>query len=340
MQDSWQALFDSTAPRPSSENPLAFSELPEELRAAATGAIVAPLVHVGAIRVGGEDAASFLHGQLSNAIEDMTPAELRLAAYCNPKGRVLALFHVLRDESGFLLLTDDSVVDTVLRRLQMFVLRSKVTLKDARADVGMVAVAGPGSETLLAEAAGSPPRTAGKVVQAGDLRLLRPTDGDDRLFVVAPAAQLDGLWGLLTGGLTPVGTEPWRLLDIRAGQPAVVDATQERFVPQMLNLEPLGGIDYGKGCYPGQEVVARMHYLGRLKRRMYRIALETTDTPAPGTPVRHGDGGEAGEIVIAARAPEGGAEALAVLRIDAAEQKALTANGAPVRLLDLPYDHP
>ncbi|MDN5849511.1 MAG: folate-binding protein [Nitrococcus sp.] len=299
---------------------------------------ICALLDWGVISARGADAAAFLHSQLSNDIKAMDAASSRLAAYCNPKGRALALLRVLRTDDGLLLLTHRALIDSLIRRLRLFVLRSKVTLDDASEAIAVIGLHGPGVTQPLRQIMGAIPEPVGSVHCVGGVQLIRLSCAPDRFALAVPAGELTGLWSRLAHTLPVVDMEAWQLSEIRAGIPTITPATQEVFVPQMLNLEPLQGISYEKGCYPGQEVIARMHYLGKLKRRMYRLRSQGEATPSPGETVRTAEGGqEAGIVVAAARASQDNHELLAVLRTELADQGELVLNGTPLQLRELPY---
>ncbi|MDN5871328.1 MAG: folate-binding protein [Nitrococcus sp.] len=308
----------------------------ESVRGEHAGRICA-LLDWGVIGARGADAAAFLHSQLSNDIKAMDAASSRLAAYCNPKGRALALLRALRADDGLLLLAHRPLIDSLIRRLRLFVLRSKVTLDDASEAIGVIGLHGAGVAQPLREIMGVIPEPLGGVHSAGGVQLIRLGCTPDRFALAVPAGELAALWSRLTQTLPVVDMEAWQLTEIRAGMPTITPATQEAFVPQMLNLEPLQGISYQKGCYPGQEVIARMHYLGKIKRRMYRLRTQGEATPSAGEAVRTGEGGQEAGTVVCAAAADGGAELLAVLRTELADQGDLVLNGTPLQLLDLPY---
>jgi len=308
--------------------------------AARDSGVVAALPHLGLLHLAGPDAREFLQNQLTQSVADLVDTETRLAAWCSAKGRARAVFRVIPSDTGLVLLADADTLEAIRPKLQMFILRAQVAITDLSADEGLMGVTGPVAETLLTETAGSLPRADNELVRAGDLHVIRvPGHPAARYLVLAPEKQLAALWERYQAALTPTDQAFWQLLDIQAGLPTVTPATMERFVPTMLNLEPLGGINYTKGCYPGQEVVARMHYLGKLKRRLYRARLGD-DPPLPGSAVTLADGTEAGEVVSAALSPEQGSELLAVLRIEMAEREGLQVDGRPLQLLDLPYPPP
>ncbi len=308
--------------------------------ALADSGIVCPLPSLGVLHVAGEDSGQFLHNQLTQAVSHLGESATTLAAWCNPKGRTRALFRVVPSDTGLLLIADAGLLQAIQPKLQMFILRSRVALTDLTTSEALLGLAGPVAETLLTEAAGSLPSQPGGLVRAGDLHVIAlPGHHGLRYLLLAPTEQIDAFSDRFQETLTEGSESFWRLQDIRAGLPAVTPAISESVIPTMLNLEPLGGISYEKGCYPGQEVVARMHYRGQLKRRLYHARM-AGDPPAPGTAVNDHEGAEAGVVVSAAEAAGEASELLAVLRIDKAGNEALTVNGVGLELLDLPYPPP
>ncbi|MCO6439946.1 MAG: folate-binding protein YgfZ [Nitrococcus mobilis] len=334
MPRLWSFL-DLSAPEQRA-NP-AKGQTPIEFSADKPSECMCALLDWGVIHVHGADAAAFLHSQLSNDIQSLDAANSRLAAYCNAKGRALALLRVLRTDDGLLLFTHKALIDSLIRRLRMFVLRSKVTLDDVSEAIGVIGLAGTAAIPLLRQIMGAIPEHVGGVQSADGMRLIRLDCTSDRFALAVPERLLPQLWAKLAHTLPVADSEAWQLLEIQAGIPTITPATQEAFVPQMLNLEPLQGISYSKGCYPGQEVIARMHYLGKLKRRMYRLHSQAGTTPSPGEAVRTAAGAEEAGTVVAAAPARDGSELLAVLRTELAEQGTLILNDTPLQLLDLPY---
>ena len=302
--------------------------------------VVCALPSLGVLHVAGEDAAEFLHNQLTQSVRALGESHSMLAAWCNPKGRTRALFRVVPSDTGLLLIADADLLEALRPKLQMFILRARVALTDLSDAEGLLGLAGPTAETLLTEAAGSLPDRPDTLTRAGDLHIIAlPGEQGLRYLLLAPAEQLKAFSQRFGETLTAGSESFWRLQDIRVGLPAITPATSESIIPTMLNLESLGGISYEKGCYPGQEVVARMHYRGQLKRRLYRAAVGG-EPPVPGSAVTDTDGGEAGTVISAAAAPGGGSELLAVLRIDKADTETLSTDGLRLQLLDLPYPPP
>lgn len=316
-----------------------FGDRRAEAAAALAGDVIAPLADRGTIRVRGADADAFLQGQLSNDLRELTPTRGQLSSYSNPKGRVLALFTGIRSSDGIWLETSRSLLAPTLKRLKMFVLRSKVTLDDAGAEVISIGIAGPNVDALLERAGLALPSVLCLCAEVDGLVVMRRRGPQNRYSLHGPAARIAALWPLLAAQARPVGTEAWRLTDILAGFPALHPETAEQHVAQMLNLDKLDGVSFSKGCYPGQEIVARLHYLGNLKRRLF-VARTPAEDVARGAPVFAAGGAEAapvGEVLDHALHPEGGRALLVVLQTSAADSgHALclgAAGGADVTLL-------
>jgi tRNA-modifying protein YgfZ len=267
--------------------------------------IAVPLAQLGLIEARGPDALAFLQGQLSNDVRKVGPERAQLSSYNSPKGRMLAVLHVLRQDDAFLLELHASLLDAVLKRLRMYVMRSKLTLA-ALADRATLGLAGPDAAAVLAAAGLPAPAEPLACAWTGDVAVVRRLGATQRFTVLVPLARRDALWARLGAGAQAGTPEDWRRLDIEAGVPTVYPETQDRFVAQMCNLDALGGISFDKGCYTGQEIIARVHYRGAVKRHMEMRRLEGP-APAPGTRL------EAGEVVDAAQAAGAGSVALVVV---------------------------
>ncbi|MGO4761932.1 folate-binding protein YgfZ [Cupriavidus sp. 2KB_3] len=309
-----------------------------------TGVIAAP-AGVGLIRVAGDDAATFLHTQLTNAVEDLSPDTARLAGYCSPKGRLQASFLMWRDADGIVLQISADIQPAIQKRLTMFVLRAKAKLSDLSATHGMLGVAGPAAAGALAVAGLPAPQGPLQAASAEGVTVIRLADADGapRWQIVAPADRIAALQQTLSGNLDAAAPAFWDWLDVLSGVPRISTPTQEQFVPQMINFELIGGVNFRKGCYPGQEVVARSQYRGTLKRRMWRLHGEG-EVPAAAAEIFRPEDPEqpCGMIVNAAPSPEGGWDALAELKIDAAAGalRLGAADGPAVATRALPYEVP
>lgn len=281
-----------------------------------------PLDTRGLLRIEGSDAESFLQGQLTQDMARLPAGHALLAAHCTPKGRITALFRAWHDGQAFLLDLPEALAAAAQRRLSMYVLRSQVKIGDARGSWQRTAVGGTAMAATLA-AAGIPcPEAVGAVRAQDGLLCLRV--GPQRCVVASPAGADAGLRARL-GAAQAADPAAWALASLREGEPEVLAPTVEAFLPQMLNLDTLDGVSFRKGCYTGQEIVARTHYLGRVKRRMRRFGYVGSVAPLPGAllpldgssaagDIPGAEGTETGQaqVVWALATHDGGGEALAV----------------------------
>lgn len=328
-------------------DPLAwqFADPATETALAADTDVRINLDHLALLRANGDDATSFLQGQLSNDIRQLDQGGSHLSAYCNAKGRMLALFRIFRHNDDYVLQLPRSVAAATLQRLKMFVLRAKVALDDADAHWAQFGLSGPHVASHLQEWLPDVPTQADARVRGDGYTVVRLAGPHPRFLLVGEPEILRELWTRVTPHTQAVGTAAWRWLDIRAGIPSVHTGTVEEFVPQMTNLELIGGVNFKKGCYPGQEIVARMHYLGRLKQRMVAAHLAADAAVGPGTPIFAPDfpNQTAGSIVDAQPAPAGGWDVLVVAQISSITQGELhvgRADGARLTIRELPYPVP
>lgn len=305
------------------------------------GAVV--LTHTGVIRAVGPDAASFLHGQLTNDFTGLGPDEVRLAAYCSVKGRMLASFIGFRHapEETWLTCRADVLAATI-KRLRMFVLRAKAKLEEGGADAALLGLCGPAAAVWLASQ--WPEATAMKPwrrMTAGTASVVRLPDA---------AGQPRWLWaGDADGAATVLQALPavplaiWDWLEVQSGIAPVVGATVDAFVPQMLNYELVGGVNFQKGCYPGQEIVARSQYRGTIKRRVAMLHVESELQPGQEVFWSGDPGQPSGLVALAAPAPAGGYDALVELKLaalDGGSLHAASADGPVMTVRPLPYAVP
>jgi hypothetical protein len=313
---------------------------PAAVRSAIGAAVRAQLDELGVIAARGPDAVAFLQTQLTNDLQHLGVAHVQLNGYCTPKGRLIAVFDCWRNADAVFLQLPREILPSVLKRLSMYVLRAKVKLTDASAEWSCVAVFGPGAAAHLASA-GLPPPEVGQTHATGATLVVRLRDSPripERFLVLAPGADAQVL-GTRLRALPVVDAGAWWWSQIDAGVANVFAPTQEKFVPQMINLEVLGGVSFKKGCYPGQEIVARSQYLGKLRRRM-AIARIDGETHAGADIYAQGAEQPVGTVVLAASGPAGGMDILFEAPVDRTSDAVLLANAAQGPRLDvrpLPY---
>ena len=319
----WQAYINSR-PRPDATAPgvasLGCGHDPHPASA------LLSLSHLSPIRVRGDDALSFLQGQLSSDLAALAPGDAQLTAYCNPKGRTLGVFWVIRQQHGFDLLLPTDISSRVTARLTMFVMRAKVSIEaDERVAIGCTGEIDRWPSETQAQLIALPDRTG------------------RRVCLLEPAAAIELVTSADEQALPLYHSAVWRLLDIRAGIAMVYDATYEAFIPQMINLDLTDGISFSKGCYPGQEIIARLRYLGKLKQRTMRVKVSGCDAVGPGTPVFSPDkpDSKAGLMVDAVAVGEAQYEGLLMLpsnRLHDGDLAVGSADGPLVERLTLPYE--
>lgn len=285
--------------------------------AAANGNIITSLSHLGLLEISGEDAVTFLQGQVTNDVKKLDGSVSQYAGYCSPKGRLLALFLAFAHADHLHLQMPLSILEPIMKRLKMFVMRSKVVITDKSTDILCLGIAGPNAEGVLTNLFNTVPQAPQQLITHDDATLLRLAGDSPRYQVFTHTENAERIWTTLSANCKKVGKSVWDYLEIQAGIPEIVPATQEAFVPQMVNLDALDGINFKKGCYTGQEIVARTHYLGKVKRRTQLAHINTDDMPLAGDIIQLADHEEAiGQIIRAAKSPDGGFDALVEIRLE------------------------
>jgi folate-binding protein YgfZ len=344
MNTEWQQFLESKGAVIENGQVLHFGDPADEIRLSGDSAIVADLSHLGLIQFAGEDAQSFLQGQLSNDVKQLTASNSQLSSYCTAKGRMLANFLLWKNaDDSYLMQLPASLREAVQKRLTLFVLRSKVKVTDVSDHWQRIGVAGPGAEDAVRNVLGLVPSANHEVSQAEGATLIRLPGNSFEILAAPERAQ--AIWSSLDGPCKPVSGGRWDWHMIVSGIPTVLPGTQEEFVPQMINFELVGGVNFKKGCYPGQEIVARTQYLGKLKRRMYLAQLASDTPPAAGDALFSSDLQEqaSGIIVNAQPSPHGGHDVLAVIQTSSAESQPIhwkALDGPVLKLQPLPYEIP
>ena len=293
-----------------------------------TDVTAARLTDWSLLHFSGSDTPGFLHGQLTCDVLALQPGASTYGGYCNPKGRLLATFLLWMDDGGYTMLLPAAIAEAIRKRLAMYVLRAKVKIEDITAQHACIGITGGDAATAISALGGSvPEKLHGTAMRDGTTIIHLPVQ---RYLAIAPQVPAPH----------PIDNKAWGAADIDAGIPFIVPATQEEFVPQMVNLDLIGALSYTKGCYPGQEIVARTHYLGRLKQRMFRARVAA---PADaGDRLYCADLGDqaAGMIVAGIATADGGSDVLAVLRTANAENEPYhlgSLQGPSLDITPLPY---
>ncbi len=283
----------------------------------------------GLLALEGDDAVSFIHGQLSNDILHLDAASACLAAYCTPQGRMLALFHVWKSEGKVWLMLPRDILPALQKRLRMYVLRAKVKLADESGNRAILGIGGRRAGAVLSRWFSALPSEPFGKAENGTGVLVRVGDafGTPRYLLTVPLARLQEVESAFSAELAICDENSWALGDIEAGVPQITLPVQDRFIPQMINLEQTGGLSFKKGCYPGQEVIARSQYRGTVKRRMFHGYMELPEGKSPALDLNMAAGADlfdatgqvCGTLVMAARRDENRVDCLAVVQTEARE---------------------
>lgn len=343
MKTEWENFLKNAGAELLDNKVESFGNPERERQVIHSGSTICDLSHYGLIAAYGEDTVDFLQGQFTNDVAQIDDSHSQLSSYCTPKGRMLANFRIFKHGETLYISLPQPLLEPVLNRLRMFVMRSKVTLEDASDAMMRFGLNGPNAEQQLEQITKSVPKEINEAIQFENYSIVRSHGSEPRFELYGQLDAITHLWQSLDVDATPVGAAIWELLNIQAGIPVIVPETCEAFVPQMANMALIDGINFKKGCYTGQEIVARMHYLGKLKKRMYRISVECNEAPKAGDKIfaeNSTAGTGTGTVVSAEQTADGNFEALAVIQIADAESQVLKlhdATGPVVEILELPY---
>ena len=322
-----------------------FGDTAAELLSTRQSTVLCDLGQFGTLRVSGEEAQSFLQNLLSNDIREVSSTRAQLSSFNTAKGRMLASLLIWKEGEDYLLQLPRVLCEPMRKKLGMFVLRAKVKIADASDEIVSLGLSGANAQQVLTGQFGELPQLPLDFISTGQAGIIRI--GDTRFQINTGAPLAPALWQTLSRHAQPVGSVCWDWLNIRSGIPVILPQTQEQFFAQMVNFDLAGGVSFKKGCYPGQEIVARMQYLGHLKRRMYLAHidgahLDSADMPQAGDELCSADteGQPSGMIVNASPAPSGGCDVLAVVQIASREAQTVhwkSSHGAVLQFLPTPY---
>ncbi len=295
---------------------VSFGNLTTELTATKNAHVICDLSHLGLLEINGTDAATFLQGQVTNDVNFLNGSTSHYTGYCNPKGRLLALFFAFNHYDHLHLQFSRELVAPIMKRLKMYVMRSKVEITDTTTSIIKIGLSGENAAFLLESLFAQLPKNEYQLVNLENGTLVRLLGNKPRYEILTSAEHATTIWNTLKQDCMPVGKACWDSLEIEAGIPEIVSKTQEEFVPQMLNLDLMNAINFKKGCYTGQEIVARTHYLGKVKRRTLRGQIDSATLPQAGDDILNSAQEVVGKIVRSAPAADNKADVLVEVRLD------------------------
>lgn len=287
------------------------------------------LSHFAILKISGKDASVFLNAQFTCDLSKLDHRDWLFTSWCLPSGRAITTFILFRQDPDYYMMLPAMLKEKVMQRLSMYVLRSDVRIADCSDDITLLGLAG---------------QEAGSVIE--DLRiknqaiLLKLPDHKPRYIICCPNDAVDDVMQRFSADCSEGDRSGWSMLDIEAGMPWIINATSEMHLPQMLNLDRLAGLSYRKGCYPGQEVIARLHFRGQLKKRLFLGHADANITPGPGDRIETAEHDYAGDVIDAERYPQGGLCFLAVVDLAHADNGQLyirNQNAIPVQIEEIDY---
>jgi len=343
MNQNWQNFLTQMGAQSQDGVVQSFGNLQEELLATRDGTVLCDLSQFGILKITGEEAQSFLQNLLSNDINAVNARTAQLSSFNSAKGRMLATFLIWQQGTDYLMQLPRNLSAAMYKKLSMYILRTKVKISDASDETVCLGLSGKEAASLLQQHLDVVLEQDNAVAQSGNTYVIRIAANRFQFYTDAHHAA--ALWNSFSKLAKPAGSTCWDWLNIRAGIPVITPATQEQFVLQMTNLDLLGGVSFKKGCYPGQEIVARTHYLGKQKRRMFLAHVESGNVAAAGDPLFSEDmaGQPCGMVINACPAAGGGYDLLAVMQIASRETQNVhlqSLQGAVLHFMPLPYPLP
>lgn len=299
--------------------------------------VICDLSHLGLLEVSGDDAVVFLQGQVTNDVKLISESNAHYTGYCSAKGRLLALFFAFSYGNQLHLQLNSKLIESIAKRLKMYVMRSKVNINNVSDSTVRIGLSGQDIPQLLTQFFEQIPQLDFESFSAENSTLIRLPSLTPRFEIICKTEHAKEIWQTLKKQCKPVGKPCWEWLEIQAGIPDINQNTQEEFVPQMVNLDLLNAINFKKGCYTGQEIVARTHYLGKVKRRTHLAHIDTSTPPQAGNDILNINGEVVGKIVRSAPAPQGGYDLLAEVRLESIETGTVNWQGHALTIKVLPY---
>ena len=339
MHKDWYALIKSQNPTIKAGIVQSFQEPRQEAALAAKADVIADLSYMGLLKISGVDASKFLQGQLSCDLDQINQDSSQLGAYCNQQGRMISTFRGYKIDEDYYLYMPQSIIEANKAQLQKYALFSKVSLVDASDEKVCVGLSGPKAEQFLTQYFSRKPKQTNQVIVNKSIVVSRVQGALPRYVLIAPYEPMANFWQAMQPQVASIAQIGWRLLNIMAGVPSIYPQTQEQFIPHRVNYHLLKGLNFEKGCYLGQEIIARFHYRATFKHQLYRLWLSNDQVYAPGTQIYDENKRTIGHIVDQVLDPVSGSQALIVMPIAAVGQQIFMPGHIHVssKLLGLPY---
>ncbi len=331
MQNSWQVFLEEQEATIQDNDIIKFDNTDISI---SETALASPLSGFALLAISGNDRHAFLHGQFINDLNLIEEPAAQLSAWCNPKGQVITNFLIINTGISYLLIFKQDLKNVVQQRLNMFVMRSDVTIEDITDSSPLIGLANTNSNDLFSLGTDIP-TNSGQIYAADGLIIICHPDNSGRYLITGSIEALINKLPELNKSLTMSSSSVWNLLDILAGLPWITSITQEQFLPQMLNLDALNGLSYQKGCYPGQEVIARLHYRGEANKRLQLINSEV-ELKVGVNIYENQSEDKVGTIISSEKHPDGNFYGLAVIALDMLNEK-LFFDNKEITIADLPY---
>jgi len=329
MQETWKAFLEQEGATILNDDVINFNHSDIDLTKTP---LAAPISGFAMLAVSGNDRHVFLHGQFINDLNLIEEPAAQISAWCNPKGQLITNFIIINTGIAYLLIFKADLKEFVQKRLGMFVMRSDVTINDISDSSPILGLANCNDVASLNIIF---PTTTGEISADEGLIVISHPDGSGRYLITGSIEALQKNISNFKNSLTMTGSHNWNLLDILAGLPWITSLTQEQYLPQMLNLDALNGLSYQKGCYPGQEVIARLHYRGEVKKRLCLLKSEQHLSIGDPLTLEHSDN-VVGNVLNAETHPDESCYALAVIALDKVNDKLMIENNE-VAIIELPY---
>ena len=343
MNENWKTFLIQNGATQDSNGLFVFKNEFYDNRLVDNNDIICDLSHFSTVVFAGPDAAEFMQGQFTNDVNKVDEKHSQLSALCNNKGRMIANFRLFKYQQNYFISTRNDLVEHCIGHLQNYVLRAQVAIQDVSEQLIHTGISGKNADSLLQPFHDKLGTTVNSVSSSEDYIIIRVPGETPRYEIFCSFDNAKTLWESVIDKTSAVNSAYWNYLDIKNGLPFIDSKTSEEFVPLMANLDLIDGVSFQKGCYTGQEIVARTHYLGKQKRRTYRIKIISDTRPRAGDQLATELSTEnqyTGTLVTVYPTAVNQYEALAVIQIQAAEGEKLRLKhdaGSEISLLELPY---